>query len=87
MRCKVVRAGIEELRNVVDTFNECNETFNCRFSAEQLITLWRAWRAGEWLIYPDRWTRMQVWGALRGIPPMFRETDESPVAYDFGGWR
>lgn len=61
--------GAEDLRAVVNVLNACVESFNDRYTAEELLTIVRMLRAAEWDILPDRWTRRQVKRALRGIVP------------------
>lgn len=64
--------GIELLRQAVRLFNECNETFNAQFSAEELLYLYYAFRAGDWDITPDHWTKRQVKEAVKKkTPPDF----------------
>jgi hypothetical protein len=66
-------SAIEDLRGVVRLFDGCREGFNERFSAPQLIKLWRAYKASDWDYAPDQWTPRQVREALRGIPPQWDE--------------
>lgn len=63
------RFGIDELRGAVALFGNCNETFNQRFTADQLVALWRAYKASEWDFTPDRWQPRQVEEALAGKVP------------------
>ena len=69
----VKMVGIDELRTAVEALNNCNETFlnggQKPFTAEQLLKIWRAWKACAWDIFPDQWTDRQVKRALRGIVP------------------
>lgn len=67
------RTGAEELRLIVRNMDNCNESFNDRFTAEELIKIGRAWLASEWDISPDEWHEEQVQDALKGIPPKFCE--------------
>jgi hypothetical protein len=75
--------GIDELRMCVDALNGCREDFLAAvrdpFSAEDLLKIWRAWRASEWDFYPDQWTPRQVREALRGIAPRWDKDTEKPV--------
>jgi len=68
--------AIDELRHMVSNFNACNESFNQRFTLEQLVTLHRVWMACGWDIYPDTWTDRQIREALRGIPPQWDDNEE-----------
>lgn len=76
------QVGIEELRGAVRLFDWCNESFNWSerdpFTAEQLLAIYRAYRASGWDIFPDRWAWRQVEEALRGIPPQW-DKDEQPI--------
>lgn len=80
------RFAIDEMRLMVRNFSIVNETFLQSFTAPELMALHRAWMSCGWDIAPDRWTGCQIWSALRGIPPMWRD-DETPVAYDWRGRR
>jgi hypothetical protein len=74
-----VLTGIEEMRRAVALFGNCNESFNQRFTAEELVTPYRAYKASEWDITPDKWTETQVWEALnQGFVPVW-EDDETPA--------
>lgn len=68
--------GIDELRNAVAALNNVNETFlnggPKPFTPEQLLTIYRAWKACEWDIWPDQWEERQYMRALRGIVPTFK---------------
>ncbi len=65
--------GIDELRKAVRVLGGMNETFNQRFSAEELLKLCRACWASEWDITPDRWTEDQVQAALKGEVPRWED--------------
>ncbi len=83
MAFRELKYDIERLRHLMREFDYCNETFLSRFTYQELWTLGQVWMAGDWDIYPDRWTRAQITDALRyGIPPEFRYSDESPVTYE-----
>lgn len=64
--------GAEELRKAVNVINNMRESFNDRYTAAQLLTLWRAFHACEWDIAPDEWSQRQIYEALRGIVPQFK---------------
>ncbi len=70
--------GIEELRTIVGAMDQCRESFMDPFTAEEIVKIWRAWRACEFDIYPDQWSKRQVKEALRGIVPRF-DSNEKPV--------
>lgn len=70
---------IDGLRSMVNLFNNCNETFNQRFTIEDLVKLYKAYKASEWDIPPDQWTEFQVRAALKyGTPPEWDE-NENPI--------
>ncbi len=72
--------GAEELRAAVKALSHCNETFLDEFTAEQLLKLWRAWRACGWDYFPDQWTREQVRAAIyRGVVPEFSDPNHPTV--------
>jgi len=71
--------GIDELRKAVKLFDNGNEGFNQRYTAEQLVTLWRAYRACSWDIPPDQWDAPQLHEALElGWMPVWT-ADELPA--------
>lgn len=57
--------GIEELRRAVNLFGNTREDFNTDYTAEELIKIYRAYKASGWDITPDEWTQKQVDHALR----------------------
>jgi hypothetical protein len=73
--------GIELLRRVVGLFDTCNETFNYRWTPEQLLKLAQVcWDSG-WDFYPDQYTERQLHEARTcGILPKW-DHREKPV-YD-----
>jgi len=73
--------GIELLRRVVHLFDTCNETFNYRWTPEELIKLAKVcWESG-WDFYPDQYTERQLYEALtHGRAPKWND-QEKPV-YD-----
>lgn len=70
--------GIEEIRHAAASFSRNNETFNQRFTAEELIIIWRAWNQSGWDFYPEQWEERQVQEALKGVPPRW-DDNEQPV--------
>lgn len=73
-----VLTGAEEMRSAVRLFDSCSESFLDRFTAEQLILIWRAWHASEWDVRPDLWSERQVQAALKGVAPRW-DNDMNPV--------
>jgi hypothetical protein len=72
------RTGAEELRIIVRNLGITSESFNERFTAEQLIQIGRMQLACGWDFLPDRWKPRQVREALRGIVPAW-DADEKPL--------
>lgn len=70
--------GVDLLRGAVNVFGHCSETFNQRFSAEDLLKLYRAFYVCGWDITPDRWTDRQVFEALLGVAPQW-DDNEKPL--------
>jgi hypothetical protein len=70
--------GAEELRRIVRVMGDVRESFNDRFSAEQLLVIYRAHQACGWDYYPDQWTEGQVQAALRGVLPKW-DDGERPI--------
>jgi hypothetical protein len=70
--------GIDQLRFAVRLFDNCNETFNQQFTAEELLTLWRMYRECGWDIPPDDWAPRQIREALeKNIVPQFQRADRA----------
>ncbi len=67
-------SGIELLRYSVRLLDSCLETFNQKYSAEELLKIAEMMQKSEWDIYPDAWTARQVKEALKGVVPQW--TDE-----------
>jgi hypothetical protein len=75
--------GIEELRAAVNLFNNCNETFNQQFTADELIKLYQAYVKSGWDFLPDDWHETQVMQALQGIVPRWEENARGRLAPKF----
>ena len=58
--------GANELRKAVRLMDQCREDFLDRYTAEQLLMLYRALRRSEWDILPDQWTSQEIKLALAG---------------------
>lgn len=56
--------GIELIRYVNRLFDNCNETFNQRFTAKQLVKLAEMCSKSDWDILPDKWEENQIIDAL-----------------------
>ncbi len=57
-------SGIEEIRRARNVFATCIETFNDRYTAEELIKIYRAYRASNHDILPDMWETRQLERAI-----------------------
>lgn len=67
--------GIDLLRISVNLFNNCNETFNQKFTMEELCKITKAHLNSKWDIYPDEWSEEQIKAALEnGTSPDWIET-------------
>ena len=72
-------SGIELLRRVVKLFDYCNETFNSRYTPEELMSLARICWASGWDFFPDQYTHRQLHEALKyGRLPTW-DDNERPV--------
>ncbi len=67
--------GADELRKIVRAMDDTREGFNDRYTAEQLVAIYRAMFASGWDIYPDQWSAEQVEDALRGEVPKFEDRE------------
>lgn len=68
--------GIDELRRATKLFTGCRETFNQRWTAEELLMLARACWASAHDIAPDEWTDAQLGAALSGKAPTWDDEGE-----------
>lgn len=68
--------GIEELRGAVLLFEGNNESFNMKFTAGQLLQLYRMHQKSAWDLFPDQWHPAQVLAALDGHPPDWDKNEE-----------
>ena len=58
--------GVDEIRACARVANNTTESVNQRYSAEQLLLLYRAYRRSEFDISWDRWTESEIAAALAG---------------------
>lgn len=65
--------GIEKVRRMRSLFSHCTESFNSRFSFEELGRIFDAYHTSGYDITPDRWSEEQVQGALKGVTPAFED--------------
>lgn len=70
--------GIELVRYAKRLFSDCNETFNQKYTADQLLKIADACSQSRWDIYPDEWEERQIQEALCGIIPDWEEDGETP---------
>jgi len=57
------------LREMVDAFNSCNESFMDDKTIPQLLTIYNCWMRCGWTFRPDEWAPKQVKEAMEGIAP------------------
>jgi len=69
---------MEMLREMVDSFDNCNESFLDDKTVPQLLTIYNCWMRCGWFIRPDEWTTKQVKEAMEGIAPDW-DAEERPV--------
>ena len=83
------QTGMNELRTIVRSLDNCNESFLDRFSVTELVQLHRMWMMCGWDFTPDRWTEGQVKAALAGKVPQWDPKTEKPIeetcSETFGG--
>lgn len=58
--------AIENLREAVQLFSGCRESFNELFTIPELILIYQAYKRSEFDIPPDRWTSEEIELALAG---------------------
>lgn len=72
--------GIDRLRGAASYFNWCNESFNQRYTAEELLKIYAVGMVCGWDVYPDQWTRQQCEAAIKeGKLPKFEEVSDGPI--------
>ena len=74
--------GAAELRAVVAIMSRTRESVFDGLSAEEILTLVRAVRAGEWDVFADQLTRAQRAAAMLGMVPDFRVSEEDEETPD-----
>lgn len=75
--------AITELRVMVRLFSRCNESFNQKWTLEQLIKIYEAYHACEWDILPDAWPASLLAHAVEhGPDEVFSEMAEAAFADD-----
>lgn len=66
------RKSIDLLRYAVRLFDNCNETFNQKYSDQELLKIATAHQKTEWDYYPDQWAPRQLQELLNlGKDPKF----------------
>ena len=74
--------GMNKLRHLVKTLNNCTEVFLDRYNETQLLRIMDAFMRSGWDIYPHQWTPLQRIDAVRfGLAPAFTR-DEEPITYE-----
>jgi hypothetical protein len=79
-RVQAARLGCDLLRLVVRNMDSDSETFNQRFTAEQLLQIGRMHLDSEWELPPSHWAPRQVREALRGIVPTWDDRERPTYA-------
>lgn len=75
-----MKDSIELLRDTVNLFNDCDESFNQRYTAEELLKIAKACFEGQWGVSPDYWQKRQIEEAIQlGKSPRWRETEDGIV--------
>lgn len=69
---------IDHLRAMVNVFSYCNETFNQRYSIDELFAIYKAHVLAEWDFLPDSWTDRQLKEAIKSIVPRWND-NEKPI--------
>lgn len=83
MKKKEEQSGIDRMRRAVSILNACNETFNQRWTSEELLKIIDVHILGEWDVYPDTWTTEQCTAAIEhGTTAKFEETRAGLHALD-----
>jgi hypothetical protein len=71
-------SSIEQLQRARNLLLKCPQAFLDRFTAEELLQLWRMYHVCEYDIPPHQWTEEQINLALNGIAPSW-DDDTEPV--------
>jgi hypothetical protein len=70
-------SGADELRRLVNWCNNTTENVLDRYTAEELLTFFRAQRASDWDLTLDQWTPDQRADALQGKVPKWDESQRA----------
>lgn len=79
MSKKPMPYNLNFIRYMARLFDCCNETFNDRFSSEELLLIAQAHLVSEWDIYPDRWSEEQIQACLRNREVPNWDRNEQPT--------
>jgi hypothetical protein len=77
--------GIQKIRDLQASFNNCNESFLDpgneleAFTIDDLVMLRRMWLASAYDFFPDQWAPRQVAEALQGKVPRWDPATENPI--------
>ncbi len=74
--------GFSELQEASSLFGDCNYGFVCKYTAEQLLKIYRIHKKTGWDIYPDSWEERQIQEALHldKIPRWQYNTEDKVIA-------
>lgn len=75
------KTGADELRTMVKWLDNTRENVLDRYTAEELLTLYRVFLKCEWDKTLDEWTPEQRAQALVGIVPLWND-EEVPIMPD-----
>jgi hypothetical protein len=77
---RVPALTVDELRKAVRTIDWMRESFNDKFTAQELLRLITVARECEWDLMPDQWTAAQCAEALAfGTVPRFEERPDGSL--------
>ena len=80
---RVRAATVEELRRAVRIIDMMRESFNEKYTAQELVRLMVVCWSGDWDVLPDDWTAQQCGDALAfGSVPRFEESPSGFHALD-----
>lgn len=77
----IMEFGIDKLRKVVNLLNQCNETFNQKFTVEELIKLADICFNSNYDFLPDQYTGRQLYEAIKYNRTPTWDSKENPT-YD-----
>lgn len=73
-----IKNSIDALRGAVNLFDHCNESFNLKYTADELLKIYFMHCFADDDYFPDQWTEKQVKQALKGHIPKW-DQDDNPI--------